>query len=191
MALIPVFRIGLWNAWIPMLVTFLLSMLPFMLDTLGVTVDLIKKMGEAPIAQKEQTRNLISSILMVVLYLYSIFLPLKLTTMWFFVGLCLWLIGVFIFLSALITAAVTSSGKVFTIGAYRFSRHPLYLSMCMVLLAVGIASASWLFLLISTCYSVLMFSFAASEERACLETFGEPYREYMQRTSRWLGRPKA
>ena len=125
------------------------------------------------------------------LYLYSIFLPLELATAWFYFGLSIWLLGIAFYLSALNTAAVTPVGRPFISGAYRFSRHPLYLSMGAVLLAVGIASASWLFMIISLLYLVLVFSFAASEERDCVETFGAEYLEYMKRTPRWIGWPKA
>jgi len=33
----PIFSIGVWNAWIPMLVFFVMTMAPFLLDALRVT----------------------------------------------------------------------------------------------------------------------------------------------------------
>jgi protein-S-isoprenylcysteine O-methyltransferase Ste14 len=54
---------------------------------------------------------------------------------------------------------------------------------------ISIAAASWLFLLLSVVIIILQISQANAEERGCLEMFGEAYREYMNRTPRWIGIP--
>jgi protein-S-isoprenylcysteine O-methyltransferase Ste14 len=38
---------------------------------------------------------------------------------------------------------------------------------------------------------ILTSLFVAAEERHCLEKYGEAYLEYMNRTPRWIGLPKA
>jgi protein-S-isoprenylcysteine O-methyltransferase Ste14 len=50
---------------------------------------------------------------------------------------------------------------------------------------------SWLFLLLAIVYTSLGFIYAGSEERMCLEKYGDAYREYMERTPRWIGLPKS
>jgi len=35
-------------------------------------------------------------------------------------------------------------------------------------------------------YTGLGFIFAGSEERMCIEKYGDAYREYMERTPRWI-----
>jgi len=37
---------------------------------------------------------------------------------------------------------------------------------------------------------ILMNILAIPEERFCLEKYGDAYREYMNRTPRWIGIPK-
>ena len=64
---------------------------------------------------------------------------------------------------------------------YRYSRNPQYLTEFLMFIGVSIASASWLFLLFSIVYEVSLLSFASSEERFCLEKYGDAYREYMNR----------
>ena len=55
-------------------------------------------------------------------------------------------------------------------------------------MGTSIASASGLFLLLALTYVVFqLFLLAPSEERYCLEKYGETYREYLNRTPRWLG----
>jgi len=40
-------------------------------------------------------------------------------------------------------------------------------------------------------YTSLGLIYAGSEERMCLEKYGDVYREYMEKTPRWLGLPKS
>jgi len=77
-----------------------------------------------------------------------------------------------------------------TKGLYRYSRNPQYLTEFLMFIGVGIASASWIFLLFSIVYSIFMLSFASSEEHFCLEKYGDAYREYMNKTPRYIGMPK-
>jgi len=58
-------------------------------------------------------------------------------------------------------------------------------------IGVGIACASWVFLMFAIVYSILSFIYAITEERYCLAKYGDAYREYMTRTPRWIGIPKS
>jgi protein-S-isoprenylcysteine O-methyltransferase Ste14 len=86
--------------------------------------------------------------------------------------------------------ADTPPGKPVTSGLYRYTRHPMYISTSLLLLGVTVASASWVFLLITVITTVGEVVFAGHEEKGCLNQYGDAYREYMDRTSRWLGIPK-
>jgi len=44
--------------------------------------------------------------------------------------------------------------------------------------------------LFSIVYIILIAIFAMAEERFCLKQFGTTYREYIDRTPRWIGIPK-
>jgi protein-S-isoprenylcysteine O-methyltransferase Ste14 len=78
-----------------------------------------------------------------------------------------------------------------TQGIYRYSRHPIYVAIVLIYLSVGIASVSWVFICVSVIWSVLICISAVGEEHYCLEKFGLAYREYMNRTPRWIGIPKS
>jgi len=75
-------------------------------------------------------------------------------------------------------------------GAYRYSRHPIYTALVLIFLGVSMASASWVFLLLTVLMAVLVSLSVADEERYCVEKYGDSYREYMDRTPRWIGIPK-
>ena len=86
--------------------------------------------------------------------------------------------------------AETPPNRPVTKGMYRYSRHPFYVAMLLTYLSVGIASASWIFLSAVIIWAVLIGLSVNDEERYCLEKYGETYREYMDRTPRWIGIPK-
>jgi protein-S-isoprenylcysteine O-methyltransferase Ste14 len=122
--------------------------------------------------------------------LYSIFVPFQVGTAWLWVGLALFIAGVTVLVIASLAVAGTQRDKIFKSGIYRFSRHPMYLSMFFVYLAVSIAAASWLFFLITVITFFLQRYQAIKEESQCLKQFGGAYRKYMDRTPRWIGIPK-
>jgi protein-S-isoprenylcysteine O-methyltransferase Ste14 len=158
--------------------------------TIG-TGDLSQKMGEKPAQEGEKKPIPIPSLLLVLLFIISIFIPLKLGTIWLFIGLLIYLAGLVMFLSALITAAQAPSGHVFTAGMYRYSRHPLYVAFVIIFMGISITCSSWLFLLLSMGWMYFPLSQVAAEERGCLESFGSAYQQYMLKTPRWLGIPKS
>ena len=58
-------------------------------------------------------------------------------------------------------------------------------------MGMGIAGASWLFLLFAMIWIIVSDRGAVAEERFCLEKYGDTYREYMNRTPRWIGIPES
>ena len=124
---------------------------------------------------------------------YSVFLPLQLGTMWLYVGLPITLIGLVGIILVLVAWIKTPAGQPVTRGVYRFSRHPMYVAMVLILFGVSIISASWVFLLfaIITVVGVTRPFSVKIEEAQCLGHYGKAYREYMNRTPRWIGMPKS
>jgi protein-S-isoprenylcysteine O-methyltransferase Ste14 len=191
MSWLPAFEIGLWNAWIFMLFIALLTLIMILVGKAVGTGNIYKKMGDVPTEKGEKRANAISTAFMLLLFAYSIFLPLKLGTAWFYAGLMIYLMGLVMFLSAIVTVAKTPMGQIFSQGMYRFSRHPLYLSFLIIFAGVSVASTSWVFLLLSVGWIIFPVHQITAEERGCIEAFGVEYQEYMNITPRWLGIPKS
>ena len=143
MSLIPAFEIGVWNAWIFMS-SFLLQWLAVALASkrvyqrTGHPADMKRSKSDRRIGMAAMITWLIATI-------YSIFLPLRLTTVWFYVGLVVFLFGLIILTGATLNFAVAPHDKPITGGFYRYSRHPMYLVMFLIYIATSLASASWLF----------------------------------------------
>ena len=182
MSLIPTFEIGVWNAWILAIIVLLCAILPDL-----IFKDLTKKMGRDDEAKKI---SIFTRILFFILLICTIFLPLKLGTVWFYTGISIYLLGLIIGIIAIANVASTPLGKPFTKGVYRYSRNPMYLCMIILFIGIGIASASWFYLLLSAIFIVMTHFVVVVEERSCLEKLGNAYREYINRTPRWIGIPK-
>ena len=68
----------------------------------------------------------------------------------------------------------------------------MYLGILVVYIGIGISSASWVYLLIALIFlATYRNAFALPEERMCCERFGDAYREYVNRTPRWIRIPKS
>ena len=190
MSLVPAFEIGIWNAWI-----FMIWPWVDMLAVRLVGSDVYRRASGLPSEMKTSHRyRLVSYVSMAVdtmAVAYSIFLPLQLGTIWFYAGLAIFLAGLAVLAAATVNFATTPMDVPITRGIYHYSRHPLYLASLLIYLSVGIASASWVFLLVFFVQSVSIRIAAVGEERFCLDKYGEAYREYIDKTPRWLGLPKS
>jgi protein-S-isoprenylcysteine O-methyltransferase Ste14 len=188
MSLIPAFEIGLWNAWILMLVDAV---------TMPLFIRIARGRGtpspSATLAKMSRSRKVIvyaSKLIYIPAFVYSVFLPLKLGTAWFYVGLPIAIVGLVMSKVVLANWATAPPDKPVTRGLYRYSRHPMYVAAFISFLGISIATASWVFLVFTIVITALSFYFAPLEEQACLEQYGDSYRDYMKRTPRFLGMPK-
>jgi len=67
----------------------------------------------------------------------------------------------------------------------------MYIADFLFFLGLGIATASWIFLLFSVLWLATNFILGNYEEQDCLDRYGNAYREYIKRTPRWIGIPKS
>lgn len=190
MTLIPAFDIGVWNAWIFML--YYILTLPVMRLINKDALD--KSDVAAPKDLYNRTEKGIVSFYQssfILALIYSIFLPLKLGSMWFYIGLPICLVGLILLTVSFFNFVTAPLSGPLTKGLYRFSRHPVYITQTLLFIGIGIASASWVFLVFTVLRTIASFMLMPPEERYCLEKYGDAYREYMDRTPRWLGIPKS
>ena len=177
-----IFESGIWNAWIFMSV-FLIQMI--------VMVCVGKQTWEksqVPIQAKrnkyEKHVGNIANLLWLMAMIYSIFLPFKIDTIWFYIGLVIIILGYIFIIRATYDFITTKSNQVIKKGAFAYSRHPLYLATFLILIGVGIITGSWLFLILTFLIILFFYQEAIIEERYCLAIFGEDYNNYMQRVPR-------
>ncbi|MFE3845518.1 methyltransferase family protein [Thermoplasmatota archaeon] len=188
MSFIPAFEIGLWNAWIFMIWTIVT---PILLSLIIKEKGVSKILRTSVPMKHEKTLNIISMGAVIIGFLYSIFLPLKINKIWFYIGSLIFLFGFIFDLSILITLRSAKPDKPFTNGPYKYSRHPGYFALFMIMISISIMSLSWVFLLIAIICGIHLIIVAPVEEQYCLEKYGTDYKDYIERTPRWIGIPKS
>ena len=179
---------GIWNGWLFMLV--------FPLQWLLVVV-LPKRIAErtshTPDVNRDR-RNIVMAWLTQGLWvgatILSVFIPFRTGTAWVWAGLVVFIVGLAVLVLATVAVSKTPPGEPFAAGVYRYSRHPMYLSMLLVYLSVSIAALSWLFFLVTVATYFLQSYQARKEETGCCVRFGKPYRDYLAVTPKWLGAPR-
>jgi protein-S-isoprenylcysteine O-methyltransferase Ste14 len=188
-SLVPAFDVGVWNAWLFMI--WLLT--PFFLVPLRVIPEGREKGSDFTAEFNKTQKCAIRSMHIIYLLsiVYSIFVPLKLGTGWFNAGLAIYLLGLISYAMVWVGFATTPPDKLITKGIYRYSRNPMHLSQVVIYLGIGIATASWVFLLFAAMFMVVPILWVNAEERHCLNHYGDAYREYTKRTPRWIGTPKS
>lgn len=75
-----------------------------------------------------------------------------------------------------------------TTGPYRWVRHPFYTSAALLVLANSLATANWFFFVMGCAMFLLLVIRTRKEEENLIARFGDDYRNYMQRTGRFMPR---
>lgn len=73
-------------------------------------------------------------------------------------------------------------------GPYRWIRHPLYSSAALLVTAISLITANWFFFVTGVALLCVLIARTRTEEENLVARFGESYRQYMDRTGRFLPR---
>ena len=115
--------------------------------------------------------------------------------LWFWAGLATMIAGAWLrrhcfrMLGKSFTAVVLvlPGQQVIERGAYRWIRHPSYTAGMLVYVGTILALGNWVSVVVMLIPALFTYSYRVRvEERALLEVIGEPYREYMRRTKRFV-----
>ena len=72
-------------------------------------------------------------------------------------------------------------------GPYRLVRHPSYTAGMLMFIGIGLALGSWFSFTLLTIVTIATYGYrVVIEERALLDTIGEPYRSYMKERKRFI-----
>jgi protein-S-isoprenylcysteine O-methyltransferase Ste14 len=179
------FKIGLWNAWIFMSVFIWQMIIIIFADKY------IRKRTHVPKDARRTTLEryvgIVANFFWLLALGYSVFLPLLLGTIWFYIGFPVFIFGVLLLSFATLNFMTTPADRLIQKGVYKFSRHPMYLATFLICLGSGIATASGIFILLSVIMAVCFHYEALVEERYCLAKYKDLYKEYMNTVPRWFG----
>jgi protein-S-isoprenylcysteine O-methyltransferase Ste14 len=186
MSFTPDFELGVWNAWI-----LIIPLIVFWIT--GVKFLFSKRMPEAT-PPSERMKKILSHLLVIIMFgsfIYSIFMPLKLETNWLLIGLVLYLVGLVLITITMINFANTPIDKPVTKGIYRYSRNPMFIGWFLLYFGIAIACISWIYIVITVFFILIIAYLSPFEEAVTLGHYGKSYKEYMERTPKWIGIPKS
>jgi protein-S-isoprenylcysteine O-methyltransferase Ste14 len=122
---------------------------------------------------------------------YAVFLPLELDTIWFWIGVSLFGISVILTAISMVNFATTPLDQPVTKGIYQISRHPIQVLAIIMLIGIGLLTASWIIIVASLLLALLSYPTFLIQEHSCVEVYGDAYRQYIDKTPRWIGIPKS
>ena len=182
MYLIPDFKIGWLNAW--------LGCIPIILSMIIIFVpnkESRKRAGDmSSYTIKEKIRALISSFIFFGAMLYTIILPLKFGTTWFYVGLVIYILGLIPYIISMVNFVSTPLNTQIIKGIYKVSRNPIYFFSTLTLLGIGIAGGSGLMIIFVILYVILNHLTILAEEKFCSDKYGESYDKYIKTVARYF-----
>jgi protein-S-isoprenylcysteine O-methyltransferase Ste14 len=73
-----------------------------------------------------------------------------------------------------------------TTGIYHYIRHPLYASLLYLAWGAFWKLPSWPGVALATLASLALYATAKADESECTRFFGDPYRDYMKRSKRFM-----
>ena len=183
MELSPNLEFGLFNGWILLVLFFLAYGITLIFFPKNAVARLYDRSGQR---KYQVLRRLFALILVLVWYILVILTPLKTGDVFFVIGISIYSLGLIGFVIALINFKDTPVDQPVTSGLYRISRHPQQLTASVSFLGIGIAIGSWpafafmILGVIGAHFKIL------AEEEACLEQYGESYKNYMERIPRYF-----
>ena len=71
-------------------------------------------------------------------------------------------------------------------GIYKYIRHPLYSSLLFLTWGIYLKQPDPVMTLVAILSTVFLFLTAVADEKECIRFFGEPYRDYMKRSKRFI-----
>ena len=117
-------------------------------------------------------------------------MPLKLVTIWFYIGLVVYLVGLILIAITMINFATTPMNKPVTKGVYRYSRNPMFIGWFLLYFGIAIACISWVYIVITLLFILITAYLSPFEEEITLRYYGKPYKVYLEKTPKWIGIPK-
>ena len=183
MKLVPTLEIGLLNGWLLIALLYLTYGILLWFFPKDVVSRLYDKSGRT---KRQKIIIYAGGLLASALFILSILTPLKIGSNVFILGTVLYALGLTGFVVALFNFKNTPHDRPATEGLYRISRNPQQVMFFITFIGICFAMGSWLALLVQMVSSLFLHTRILAEEKACLELYGNSFREYMKSVPRYF-----
>ena len=183
MEIFPDLEFGLFNGWLLAAIFYLAFGILLVIFPKQVVARLCDRSGRR---DSGVVRRVLGVLLFLVWLILSILTPLRRGDVVLAVGLAVYACGLTGFVVALFNYASTPADQPVTSGLYRISRHPQQFMVSVSFLGISIAIGSWIALILIGIAIVGAHNKVLAEEEACLQMYGESYRNYIKRVPRYF-----
>lgn len=183
MSIMAELKIGLWNAWLPIVVFNIFMMVfPQFINRKGSK----RAVETFWYTKKDKIFTALSFVFWYGALVYAVWVPLITGTIWFYIGLVISMIGFIFYAIANVNYVNAPLDKAITNGMYKISRNPLYFFSFPIIIGIAVMSSSWILFFIMLAFGLINHQIIKGEEDYCLKTYGSEYREYMKKTARYF-----
>ena len=138
-----------------------------------------------PLRGIEKTMYLFYQASSLAIIIYLFFTNVNLKGNWIYIGAAVYALGAALLAVSELNYAKPDRG-VCQRGLYRVSRNPIYVAYFICFLGCVLLTQSLILLAVVCVFQVSSHWMILSEERWCIEQFGEEYRLYMRRVRRYI-----
>lgn len=169
-----------------------LLLFPFFLVRFGLlsrlNKDSVKRAAYfAPLAENEKPAYWIYQLSNMAVFICIIFCRIRLVPGWlFFIGAAVYAAGILFLIFSVVSFAAPSENGINLNGIYRMSRNPMYVAYFVFFTGCSLLAQSSVLFVLVLAFQISSHWIILSEERWCIQKFGEEYRQYMGRVRRYL-----
>ncbi len=140
----------------------------------------------APLSGNEKTAYIIYQLATALILICLVFVKINTDSVWFYAGLIIFCLGTVLYAASIINYAKPGGNGMNTGGLYRISRNPMYVAYFLYFLGCVFLTCSWVLLALLIAYQISSHWIVLSEERWCIQQFGDEYLEYMKKVRRYF-----
>jgi Putative protein-S-isoprenylcysteine methyltransferase len=140
----------------------------------------------APLVGNEKVAYWFYQLSNILFFVYLFLLKITTNQNWLITGLVLYGVGVLLCLVSTLNFAKPVGTGINLNGLYKVSRNPMYVGYFVYFLGCVLLTRSLLLLVLLLVFQISAHWIIRSEERWCIEKFGEEYRSYMSKVRRYI-----
>ena len=139
-----------------------------------------------PLIGREKIAFAFYQLATILLFVYLCFLKINTASVWFYSGVIIYSLGILLCIASVSNYARPEKNGINLKGLYRISRNPMYVAYFIYFLGCVLITHSFILFLLLIIFQISAHWIILSEERWCVEKFGEEYTNYMKKVRRYI-----
>lgn len=141
----------------------------------------------APLQKNEYIVYYVYQISNTFIFLLITFSRTKTEFLWlFYIGVVVYILGLLLLAISIVHFARLSKDGLNTEGIYKLSRNPMYVAYFVYFIGCVLLTQSFLLFVLVIIFQLSAHWIILSEERWCIEQFGDRYKQYMDEVNRYI-----